>query len=92
MENKMENKMKIKQEHTTEFLKFCYNFPMNIKDLMIDVYGEMAEHFYKKFIYYTEKYSNNFIGMVYMYIEMTDNNKIKFHELISKYNNEQINR
>lgn len=68
------------------FLKFCYNFPFDIKERFIEYYGEsLGNHFHKKFEGYTIKRENSFFGMVEMYQNMTTNNQIIFMEIVNDY-------
>jgi len=82
-----------KHEITTEFFHFCYNFPHDIRDRLIELYGKrMGQHFYRKYRGYALDYKGmpwrTFHAMVRMYCEMTDGNRKIFHQLVDEYNQE----
>jgi hypothetical protein len=71
---------------TTTFLKFCYNFPYDFKDRMIKHYGEsLGNHFIEKWKGYTTSKGNNFVGMIWMYMDMTTDHQETFIKLTEEY-------
>jgi len=82
----MNTKIKNQSKSVNLFLRFCYNFPFDIKDRFAEYYGKsLGEHFYRKFLGYTKDLPNSFYGMIRMYSEMTDNNREIFIKLINDY-------
>lgn len=74
---------------TNKFLMYCYNFPYNVRDEMRDRYGEsLGDHFITKWEKYTKQYGNNFIGLIYTYMGMTDSNRETFNQMVEDYYNE----
>lgn len=68
------------------FLQFCYCYPYDIEMRFGETYGEsLGKHFYDKFIDYTERHKNNFVGMIYMFGDMDHDNAKLFIEMIDKY-------
>lgn len=70
------------------FLKFAYNFPLDIHDRFKEYYGEsLGAHFYKKFRGHCKKRENTFTAMIYTVGDMSNGNKETFMKMVNDYYN-----
>lgn len=78
------------QEIVNAWIYFTLNYPMLVKDWMIEIYGQnMGQHFYEKFDYFYEKYGTR-AAFTELWASMTtEHRKTLFRFFQEKYANGQ---